>query len=333
MNIYIYYIFFLLASFFIIFFSKKYEVFQDNKIELHKRKLNKSRSLYLGGLIFIIFLIYRYLYETNISIFIFILTIFFTGFLSDLKFLNDPKKRFIIQFFLILIFVYFLDINILKTRFFPLDILLENKLYNYFFVVFCLMILLNGSNFIDGINTLAIGYFLTILITLNLIPEFTDLKYIYNDIFLVLIFLLILNLLGIIILGDSGAYAISLFFGIFLIEFANLNESISPFFIILLLWYPCFELLFSMIRRISSKKMSYKPDLNHLHQLIYLKINSVNTFGQKINHFISSLVINSYIIIIFYFSLKYVYETQLMILFIFLNIIVYCGSYFFLKRK
>tara|TARA_Y100001970_G_C13727136_1_gene599589 strand:- start:34 stop:621 length:588 start_codon:yes stop_codon:yes gene_type:complete len=195
------------------------------------------------------------------------------------------------------------------------------------------MILLNGSNFIDGINTLAIGYFLTILITLNLIPEFTDLKYIYNDIFLVLIFLLILNLLGIIILGDSGAYAISLFFGIFLIEFANLNESISPFFIILLLWYPCFELLFSMIRRISSKKMSYKPDLNHLHQLIYLKINSVNTFGQKINHFISSLVINSYIIIIFYFSLKYVYETQLMILFIFLNIIVYCGSYFFLKRK
>ena len=33
---------------------------------------------------------------------------------------------------------------------------------NYFFVTFCILIIINGSNFIDGMNTLCIGYYLLI---------------------------------------------------------------------------------------------------------------------------------------------------------------------------
>lgn len=332
MNIYFFYIVFFLASTVLIFISKKYRIFQDNKIELHKRKLNKSKTLYLGGLFFLIFLSYELTTIEDLNSYGFILIIFITGLLSDLKVLNDPKKRFIIQFLLITLFVYLLDITIFKTRFFPLDILLENKIYNYLFVVFCLMVFLNGSNFIDGINTLAIGYFFVIFLTLNFIPEFIEFNSMNNNIFLILTFLLILNLLGIIILGDSGAYGISLYFGINLIEFSNSYQSISPFLIVLLLWYPCFELLFSMIRRLNSKNRSYKPDLKHLHQLIFFKINSFNSYGQKINHLISSIIINLYNLTIFYLCLKYVYESQIIILFIFLNIIVYSTIYFLLKK-
>ena len=70
-------------------------------------------------------------------------------------------------------------------------------------------------------------------------------------------------------MGDSGAYLLSILSGVYLINFSYNNDYISPFFIILLLWYPCFELLFSMIRRFKNKSKTYKPDSNHLHQFIY----------------------------------------------------------------
>ncbi len=71
-----------------------------------------------------------------------------------------------------------------------------------------------------------------------------------NGVFLLLLIILAFNLNGKIILGDSGSYILGLFVGIYLINFSNQNIAVSPFFIILLLWYPCFELLFSMIETI-----------------------------------------------------------------------------------
>ena len=83
-----------------------------------------------------------------------------------------------------------------------------------------------------------------------------------------MIILLLFNLNGNLILGDSGSYAIGLFIGIYLISFAANNPWLSPFLVISLIWYPCFELLFSMIRRSKSRKM-YKPDTDHYHQLLF----------------------------------------------------------------
>ena len=56
-------------------------------------------------------------------------------------------------------------------------------------------------------------------------------------------------------LGDSGAYFLSFFIGFILIEIYNANLKISPYFIILLLWYPCFENLFSIIRKLLRKNL------------------------------------------------------------------------------
>ena len=39
-------------------------------------------------------------------------------------------------------------------------------------------------------------------------------------------------------LGDNGSYALGFFYGVILINFYLSNQSISPFFIVLLLWYP-----------------------------------------------------------------------------------------------
>jgi UDP-N-acetylmuramyl pentapeptide phosphotransferase/UDP-N-acetylglucosamine-1-phosphate transferase len=62
-------------------------------------------------------------------------------------------------------------------------------------------------------------------------------------IYLIIIFLfvLFLNLRNQLFLGDNGSYSLGFFLGFILIKIYNLNDNLSPYFIILLLWYPCFE--------------------------------------------------------------------------------------------
>ena len=90
----------------------------------------------------------------NFNIFlIFLFAIFLVGLLSDLKKFNSPIFRLLAQF-LILICVYFLDIDLNFTRVNFLDYLLSNYLFALVFTSFCILIIVNGTNFIDGINSL-----------------------------------------------------------------------------------------------------------------------------------------------------------------------------------
>ena len=256
------------------------------------------------------------------------------GFLSDFKILNDPKKRFILQGIIILLFVTLLDIKILSTRLDLLDVYLKNNFFNYIFVAFCLMVLINGCNFIDGLNTLLITYKLIILLSIIILLQnnFIDGQNNYELLF-ILAFIFLLNSFGLIILGDSGAYLLSLMFGLNLINFSNVNNIISPFFIVLLLWYPCFELFYSIIRRTISYKRSYKADINHLHHLLYSKFFSKSKYNFKINHLFTSLSINLYNLLAFWVGLNFIYQTKILIVIIITNIIVYLIIYNSVKNK
>ena len=135
-------------------------------------------------------------------------------------------------------------------------------------------------------------------------------------------------------MGDSGAYLLSLFTGIYLINFSNENFIISPYLVVLLLWYPCFELLFSMIRRSFKMQKTYKPDTHHLHQLVYnffkFKFKLKNNL---IIHFYSSFAINLYSLLIFLIAIYYKYESKFIISFILLNVIIYIFIYQILKKN
>ena len=89
----------------------------------------------------------------------------------------------------------------------------------------------------------------------------------------ILLSLTFLNFLNRLFLGDNGTYLIGLVFSFLLIKFHMSYELISPYFIVLLLWYPAFEILFSIIRKILQNKSPMFPDNLHLHQLIFEKIN------------------------------------------------------------
>ena len=129
-------------------------------------------------------------------------------------------------------------------------------------------------------------------------------------------------------MGDSGAYLLSLFTGIYLINLSTTNFFISPYFVILLLWYPCFELLFSMIRRSLKAMKTYKPDNFHLHQLIYTFVKiKLNLRSNLIIHFFTSLVINSYNLVILLIALNYRHDSKILIYLILFNLVIY-GSFY-----
>ena len=135
-------------------------------------------------------------------------------------------------------------------------------------------------------------------------------------------------------MGDSGAYLLSFIAGYYLIEFSSNNIAISPYFIIVLLWYPCFELLFSMIRRSSKDIKTYKPDTLHLHQMIYVYFKKkLNTNNNRIFHLYSSIIINFYNAIVFYIAINFIYRSEVLISIIILNIVVYLIIYSVLKNK
>ena len=318
----------------LLFLSKHLKIFLDNNIDKHKKFAGKKNSYFIGGLIIFIFLFYDSILKNDFFIFLFYFSIFLIGFLSDLKFLNNPAKRLLIQIITFITFVAILDIKILETKLSLIDELLTDNIFNYFFVVFCLLVLINGSNFVDGINTLLLSYIIIILLMLliNFSDLISDINSIKNLTY-VLSIIILFNFFGIVILGDSGSYLLSLYLGLHLIEFSNTNILISPYFVILLLWYPCFELLFSMIRRQIKNKESYNPDTQHLHQLIYKIITTTNNFKTNFNHFFTSFIILFYNLISFIIGFKFYNHTITLVCIIMINVSVYIISYNFLKLK
>jgi len=319
---------FLLLVFVVNLIIKKNKILLNN-VQLTHQKFTNIHVPSVGGY-FLIIPIIIFFYKDNILFSIISILIFLLGIFSDLNILSSPKKRFFIQLLLILVFVFIKKIEVLPTRINYLDTILSNTYWSYFFTVFCLMILMNGSNFIDGLNGLLLGYLLIILFIIYKLNLFNHLNISINQItFLIYIFFIILifNLCNQFFLGDSGAYFLSFFTGFILIEIYISNLELSPYFIILLLWYPCFENLFSILRKLIKKRSVLKPDNEHLHQLIFILIkNKFNTHNLFAN-ILSGLLINLFNFILLYWGSTNPYNTKfqlsLFIAAIFFYVIIY----------
>ena len=257
------------------------------------------------------------------------------GFISDLKILSSANIRFLIQIILIIFCILLLGLEIKNTRIQILDFLLEKNAFNIFFASFCIIIIVNGTNFLDGINLNVIIYYLIINIILLYLSFEYNFSLDYESLILIsisLIVLAIFNYKNYLFLGDNGSYLLGFFYSITLIDFYDINQSISPFFIILLLWYPSFEILFSILRKFILGRSPLKPDNLHLHHLLFnflkKKFISVN-----LNKSVSGIMINFYNLIIIIFALRDISNSQSQIILIILSVIVYLVIYLKLYNK
>lgn len=320
------------------FFFKKKNFLLDNKNLFHKSFASKEAVPITGG--FVIFLNLLFVSDNYFSIF-FLSLIFLLGIFSDLLLITKPLKKFIFQFIIVFFFIYFIDLKVISTKIYFIDFLLKNKIFAIFFTTFCMLILINGTNFIDGINTLVCGYYILVILAV-LFVGFQNKLLIYSFdhfyyLFLTLLIVYFFNFFSKVYLGDSGSFLLSFLIGYYLIVFFNTNFNtisfVSPIFILLLLWYPAFENLFSILRKIKTNKNPSKPDNLHLHQLLFSLLNKKNNKSIIYNNTLTGNLINFFNLISFIVASKFYYHTEYLVYLTFFNILVYIILYFYLYKK
>jgi UDP-N-acetylmuramyl pentapeptide phosphotransferase/UDP-N-acetylglucosamine-1-phosphate transferase len=314
---------------------KKKSLLMNYSGEIHQ-KFTIKENIPLSGGILILSSFYLYFYDYSDVFNLHLFLIFLLGLSADLKIIKSAQKRFIFQIIILYLFIDFMDMSIIDTRILYLDKLLTDPIFNNLFVLFCVLIVVNGTNFIDGLNTNVLGYYIIVSLILYKINFFYILDLSSSQWvgwIMCLVIFYFFNLFKLLFIGDNGAYVLGLIYSYLLIHFYNIDQNISPFFIILLLWYPCFEILFSIIRKFKLNKSPIKPDNNHFHQLIFLYFKDSLKLKTLISNNLGANVINLYNFIILYIGSLSVRDTQFQIILIILNVLVYVFVYIKLYKK
>ena len=326
-----------LILFFVInFLLLKKEILIDKVLDkdTHKNFVN-SEVVPLSGGVILLLNCFIFNFFDNFYYLICFAFLFLIGLLSDTANLESPAKRLFMQILLILLFLFYQEILIDSVRINFIDQLLKNKFFSLIFTTFCLLILINGSNFIDGMNFQSSGYYLALLASLIFFNSET-INQVYPEIFSSLFFFLIIfiffNIQNKSFLGDSGIYLLSFIIGLLLIEMQKITN-VSPYYVVVLLWYPAFENLFSICRRVFVKKSKpEEADIRHLHHYLikYLKLK-FDLDNKKIS-LLASIFINLFNFIFFSFSVSFIYSTKVLLLLIILLCITYLFIYNFLSK-
>ena len=296
---------FALITFFIFLIISKYS-HKINKGILFDQDFLKPQAFHLspitrsGGLAVIIslnifFIIYNLIYSEILFEYFFICnSMFFIGFIDDLKIRITPSKRLTLMIAFLFFFIYLFSIKISNIDIPFLIMFLNNNIFSSIFVLLCFLFVINGANLIDGFNgLLAINLIIinSILAYINLTNGINSFSiFIIGQIIILFSFLLFNFPRAKIFFGDSGSYLVGSLVALNVIITNNLNPEFSSFFFCTLLFYLFFEVFFSFFRKIIQKKSPIHPDNKHLHMLLFEKVSLI--FGKNKGNYINSLIIN-----------------------------------------
>lgn len=268
----------LLLNLSIIFLSKKFGLFIDTATSDKPQRFHTLPTPRAGGIgIFAPFFFTSLSLLHTQSSFIYGALIggslvFASGLIEDFNASLSPKVRLVLQCLGGGAFMYYSNLSLQNLGF---GITLPSYIAIPF-TLFAIVGIINAINIIDGFNGLAGGVALIALSALS----YLSLGSIEGVVLLALIggvlgFLALNFPKGKIFLGDGGAYFLGFILSVVLVELTqNPNSQISPWFGIALLIYPFWEVIFSIYRRKRHKIPAMLPDNNHLHQLIFQKIQS-----------------------------------------------------------
>ena len=252
-----------------------------------KRKIHKYPIYNTGGLIiYFFYLIVVSQYELNSNIELIITVGFFIvigGFIDDRKNIKTLSKIFVVLIpsaYLIYNGFFISDLG----KYEVIGPIYLGK-FEIPFIILAIGLLVNATNYIDGVDGLLLSFFSTCLIYYIFLVDDQELEKLLLILLLPILFNLILNLItqksGFkFFTGDTGSLFIGFFLCFITIELYN-SFRIHPTFLIWPLWYPIYDFLYVTSSRIKKGEPFLKPDKSHLHQIIFYKL--------KKNHFLTSL--------------------------------------------
>tara|TARA_B100000780_G_scaffold271429_1_gene232356 strand:- start:477 stop:1433 length:957 start_codon:yes stop_codon:yes gene_type:complete len=314
----------LLAS--TILISKKLEFYDKPNI----RKIHNSNVFNTGGLIiYLFYLVIVNFFEFNHNIELIISIGFFiclVGFIDDRINLKPSNK---------VIFI------IIPSAYLILNGISVNNLGNYEYIGFLNLgkfqlpflilatgLLINATNYIDGVDGLLLSFFVCCLGYYIILIEDAKTIYLIKLLLIPAILNLFLNMLPSkskfkFFSGNTGSLFIGFFISFLTIELYN-GFNIHPVYLIWPLWYPIYDFLFVSINRAILKKSIFSADNSHLHHKILNKFkkNHLNTillffvsnisiiyFGFLISNFSKFFSLITFIISFFlYITLRFKYK-------------------------
>jgi UDP-N-acetylmuramyl pentapeptide phosphotransferase/UDP-N-acetylglucosamine-1-phosphate transferase len=169
---------------------------------------------------------------------------------------------------------WLLDAWLTNVQIFGVDWILSIPFISMIFTCFCVAGVAHSFNLIDGYNGLSGAVAVIILTALGYvafqIKDYSIMVCALAGIGAILGFLFWNYPKGLIFLGDGGAYLIGFWIAELSLLLVLRNPTVSKWFPLLLCFYPIFETLVTIYRRLALKRVSPGlPDAAHLHQIIY----------------------------------------------------------------
>ena len=213
--------------------------------------------------------------------------IFLMGLSEDLHYHLKPKVRLTIASLSAVAFVFFEGSRIQSIGLPFIDGVLSISIVSVLFTVFCFVALTNAINFIDGINGFASGKTLIVSGALFLLstqygePGIVVLS---AAIFTATLGLFMLNYpYGRIFMGDAGAYTLGFLLAACLITLHYRHPEISPWAIVLVIFWPIADMAHCILRRAMSGKNPQRADMLHMHHVV-MRTLTVRSNGRMKRH-------------------------------------------------
>ena len=250
------------------------------------QKFHHSAVPRIGGLAIFIglatALFYRWNINKEVAFFATVLLLsagpcFLAGLVEDLTKKVGVKERLMACFISAAICGYGLNAWLGDLQFLGLDSFLSIPAISIAFTCFSVAGVSNAFNIIDGYHGLSSAVAMIILLAIAYVAfQVGDMAIVvcaFAGIGALLGFLLWNYPKGLIFLGDSGAYLTGFWVAELSILLVVRNPDVSKWFPLLLCFYPIFETLFTIYRRVVLRRSNPGiPDAAHLHQVIYKRV-------------------------------------------------------------
>ncbi len=285
-------ILYFIILFITLFISKKLDFYDKPNI----RKVHNSKVFNTGGIIiYLFYLIIVNFFEFNHNIELIISIGFFVciiGFIDDRVNLSPSSKIL----FTIIPSAYLIlnGINIKDLGNYEYIGTLNLGKFQLPFLILASGLLINATNYIDGVDGLLLSFFICCLGYYIYLIEEPNTIYLLKLLLVPIILNLIFNLLPSktkfkLFSGNTGSLFIGFFVSFITIELYN-NFNIHPVYLIWPLWYPVYDFLFVSTNRAILKKSIFSADNSHLHHKILIKFKK-NHLKTVLIFFITNIII------------------------------------------
>ncbi|RFP88256.1 UDP-phosphate N-acetylglucosaminyl 1-phosphate transferase [Rhodobacteraceae bacterium 63075] len=231
------------------------------------------------------------------------LILFLVGLLEDLGYSISARNRLLAAVVASAVVVGVLDVSLPRAHIPGLDDLLQ-----YWFVGVLVTIVLtagiaNAFNMIDGVNGLSALTALVAALSLSMISafaEYTVMVHLTSMLAASVFGFLLLNYpFGWIFLGDAGAYTLGFVLSWFGIAILNNAPDVSPWAILLTMFWPIADMCLAVYRRYRRKLGAMAPDRLHVHQMV-MRALEICVLGRGRRHIanpLTTLVLAPFVIL------------------------------------